>query len=174
MQYSSNDFAWKTDTIARLKSLWAEGHSTAEIGRRMGISKNAVVGKSHRLDLLGRPSPIRNDGVSRSPAPRRRRCPSLAELQNRPASASISPPVTALPVDAGPKPPQFAPVVPIIRETIPIRTAILGNQPCCWPIGEPATPNFRFCETPNEAGRPYCPEHCGIAYRKKEPRQKAA
>ena len=36
---------WNEETIEKLRALWAEGHSTAEIGRRMGVSKNAVVGQ---------------------------------------------------------------------------------------------------------------------------------
>ena len=60
---------WNEETIAKLRALWAEGLSTAEIGRRMGISKNAVVGKAHRLNLASRPSPIRRDGER---TPRRR------------------------------------------------------------------------------------------------------
>ncbi|HET9147742.1 MAG TPA: GcrA family cell cycle regulator, partial [Acetobacteraceae bacterium] len=52
---------WTEDAIARLRLLWAEGLSTAEIGRRLNISKNAVVGKAHRLALVARPSPIRRD-----------------------------------------------------------------------------------------------------------------
>jgi GcrA cell cycle regulator len=52
---------WNADAIERLKSLWTEGLSTAEIGRRLNISKNAVVGKAHRLALVARPSPIRRD-----------------------------------------------------------------------------------------------------------------
>lgn len=50
---------WNEETIQRLRSLWQEGLSTAEIGRRMSITKNAVVGKAHRLVLSSRPSPIR-------------------------------------------------------------------------------------------------------------------
>ncbi len=50
---------WNEETISRLRNLWQEGHSTAEIGRRMSITKNAVVGKAHRLTLPPRPSPIR-------------------------------------------------------------------------------------------------------------------
>jgi GcrA cell cycle regulator len=50
---------WDDDAIAKLRALWKEGHSTAEIGRRMGASKNMIVGKAHRLDLDARPSPIR-------------------------------------------------------------------------------------------------------------------
>ena len=45
---------WNDETIARLRAFWAEGLSTAEIGRRMGVSKNAVVGKAHRLNLPAR------------------------------------------------------------------------------------------------------------------------
>jgi GcrA cell cycle regulator len=61
---------WAEETIVRLRTLWDEGLSTAEIGRRLGVSKNAVVGKAHRLDLPARPSPIRRDG-SGGGAPRR-------------------------------------------------------------------------------------------------------
>ena len=50
---------WAEETIVRLRALWDEGLSTAEIGRRLGVSKNAVVGKAHRLDLPARPWPIK-------------------------------------------------------------------------------------------------------------------
>lgn len=53
---------WHDETIRNLRDLWAQGLSTAEIGRRLGVSKNAIVGKAHRLDLDARPSPIRRDG----------------------------------------------------------------------------------------------------------------
>jgi GcrA cell cycle regulator len=64
---------WTAEAIERLKALWAEGLSTAEIGRRMGISKNAVVGKAHRLNLPARPSPIRQDAAARAASVARRR-----------------------------------------------------------------------------------------------------
>ena len=50
---------WTNDRIAKLKKLWTEGLPTGEIGKRLGVSKNAVVGKAHRLSLKSRPSPIR-------------------------------------------------------------------------------------------------------------------
>ena len=50
---------WTDDRIAKLKKLWTEGLPTGEIGKRLGVSKNAVVGKAHRLSLKSRPSPIR-------------------------------------------------------------------------------------------------------------------
>lgn len=54
----SKNEAWTDDVIEQLRILWDQGHSTSEIGRRLKFSKGAVVGKAHRLDLPGRPSPI--------------------------------------------------------------------------------------------------------------------
>ena len=56
---------WTPELIDQLAVLWKEGLSTAEIGRRLGVTKNAVVGKAHRLALDPRPSPLK-----RPPAPR--------------------------------------------------------------------------------------------------------
>jgi GcrA cell cycle regulator len=56
---------WTPELIQNLSKLWNEGHSTAEIGRRLGISKNAVVGKAHRLALTPRPSPLKSPPVRR-------------------------------------------------------------------------------------------------------------
>ncbi|WP_423787478.1 GcrA family cell cycle regulator, partial [Klebsiella pneumoniae] len=50
----------------------------------------------------------------------------------------------------------------------------LGSGRCCWPIGEPGTRTFRFCDDPNEAGRPYCPDHCERSYVRKTRRDKAS
>src|ERR1700747_1127861 len=56
---------WAEETILRLRSLWDEGLSTAEIGRRLGVTKNAVVGKAHRLALDPRPSPLKRPRAPR-------------------------------------------------------------------------------------------------------------
>lgn len=56
---------WTEETISRLRALWDEGLSTAEIGRQLSITKNAVVGKAHRLGLPSRPSPIRRASASK-------------------------------------------------------------------------------------------------------------
>ena len=56
---------WTPELMERLSALWTEGHSTAEIGRRLGISKNAVVGKAHRLSLKPRPSPLKRPPTRR-------------------------------------------------------------------------------------------------------------
>jgi GcrA cell cycle regulator len=156
---------WTTEAIERLKALWAEGHSTAEIGRRMGISKNAVVGKAHRLSLPARPSPIRRDAMPRpTPVPRAPR-PVPAALPRLVATPAARP---ALPA---PRPP--VPVAPVMRAFPPARPRV-GTRSCCWPIGEPGTAGFRFCEGDPMAGKPYCSEHAALAYVKPRDRREDA
>ena len=50
---------WTDEQVEELKRLWDKGLTTGEIGKVLGVSKNAVVGKAHRLGLNSRPSPIR-------------------------------------------------------------------------------------------------------------------
>jgi len=147
---------WSDDVIARLRVLWLEGLSTAEIGRRLNVSKNAVVGKAHRLNLPPRPSPIRRgaevSASSRPPAARRAQGPTLPPL-----AASIGGPAPALrPIMAAPK-------------------QTLRATPCCWPIGEPGKPSFHFCNAGSAPGKPYCDDHAAIAYvRVRDRREDAA
>ena len=56
---------WTEERIVELRRLWDEGLTTGEIGRRIGVSKNAVIGKSHRLNLTGRPSPIKRAKIEK-------------------------------------------------------------------------------------------------------------
>jgi GcrA cell cycle regulator len=161
---------WTDETIARLRELWAEGHSTAEIGRRMGISKNAVVGKAHRLSLVARPSPIRRDGEIAPPRPampRRMTGPTLPPLAAATPVASIAPMARPIPVQVRPE----SPKPHVVR---PVTTYTPRPQNCCWPLGEPGTRSFRFCDAVAIAGKPYCTEHAAIAYVKVRDRREEA
>jgi GcrA cell cycle regulator len=148
----SNKFDWKNnpELVERLRALWAEGVSVAEIGRRLGFSKNSIVGKAHRLGLPSRPSPIKHGGPSpRRSRPQRVRGPSLPKL------ASIAAPV--------PQPPP-----PIIAQ--PVRMALPKPRsswritPCCWPMSAPGTRDFRFCDSASVPNKPYCEQHCSVAF----------
>jgi GcrA cell cycle regulator len=147
---------WTEETIARLRELWAEGHSTAEIGRRMGITKNAVVGKAHRLNLPARPSPILRD---RAPAPPRRPLVRRATGPTLPPLAAVATATLPRPAAAEPQPepPKPQPVRPVTAHT-------LRPQTCCWPLGEPGTRTFHFCNAEALPGKPYCAAHAAIAY----------
>ena len=147
---------WTDEAISRLRTLWEEGLSTAEIGRRLNISKNAVVGKAHRLNLPPRPSPIRRlegeAAMARQALPRRTQGPTLPPL-----SASI------------------AGNVPALRPIMPAPKYSQRATPCCWPIGEPGKPSFHFCNAAAAAGKPYCEEHAAVAYvRVRDRREDAA
>ncbi len=157
---------WSVEAIERLRALWAEGHSTAEIGRRMGISKNAVVGKAHRLSLPARPSPIRRElGVPSTPRPQPVRVPRPAGLAPRTTLPAAAP--MAAPASVAPAAPPRPAVVRSFPRLGPVRS-------CCWPIGEPGQPNFRFCSAEALSGKPYCAEHASVAYVKARDRREDA
>lgn len=155
--------------IACLKALWAEGLSTAEIGRRMGISKNAVTGKAHRLNLSARPSPIRRDAAPVLKPERAKYHPEgPLKMRKEPADGvghAGEAPAVALTVvgrdTLGQLGKGLGLTVPAVGpEPQPRRV----SQTCRWPIGEPRTPEFRFCEEEPAPDKPYCPEHAAIAY----------
>ena len=146
----ANDNDWTEDGTARLRALWADGHTTAEIGRRLCISKNAIIGKAHRLDLPPRPSPIHAKGSGkpcRPPMPRA--CgpdlPSLGAVADSMPRMRVPPPTPAKPA-------------------VPAFVRPITRNPCCWPVGEPRTFGFRYCDAAAEPGKPYCPEHASLAY----------
>ena len=66
-----NDFAWTDAAIEKLTGLWNEGLVASAIADRMGMSKSAVIGKAHRLNLPARPSPTNFGAVvkERGPVP---------------------------------------------------------------------------------------------------------
>ena len=166
---------WSAEAIDRLRALWAEGHSTAEIGRRMGISKNAVVGKAHRLNLPARPSPIRRDATPRPAMPR------IATPRPAPAPRPAAPPVMTRPASPPVVMRPAAPAAPasLVRSFPPSAARPVFSRPgsqksCCWPIGEPGQSGFRFCSAEAWMGKPYCAEHAALAYVKARDRREDA
>jgi GcrA cell cycle regulator len=166
---------WDEETIRLLRDLWTQGHSTAEIGRRLSVSKNAIVGKAHRLELDARPSPIRRDGVKtvaeRSPAYPRAAGPTLPPLASTNVAAPLASTSNIQPLRA---PPPDGPRLMATRPAVtPAPRPMMPSAPiqsrrsapsCCWPIGEPGTKAFRFCDDTSVAGKPYCDEHARLAY----------
>lgn len=169
---------WDEETIRFLRQLWSEGHSTAEIGRRIGASKNAIVGKAHRLDLDGRPSPIRRKLTEDER--QRRIVPKPPKVTLPPFGAIFVPSAPAV-TAVGPYQQPFrgaAAVVQALAQTPKLKQPVFAAptpQPtpaplyrksveCCWPEGTPGTKTFRFCEGISVPGKPYCVEHAKLAY----------
>jgi GcrA cell cycle regulator len=137
------DTPWTDFAITRLRQFWDEGLSTAEIGRRLNISRNSVIGKAHRLHLPARMSPIK---------------PKADRPQMRSDDPPVARPSATLPKLSCLRPAATAPAG--TRE----RASLRHSGQCCWPIGDPGTPRFRFCDTAAIPGKPYCEAHARMAY----------
>ncbi len=151
--------AWTPERVATVTRLWNEGLTTAEIGRAVGMSKNAVVGKAHRLQLPPRPSPIRR-GKSYSRTPKAKNGVNGA---NGVHGTNGRKSATA----------QSGIVVPA-RSRAPEPSLAVGSSACKWPIGHPDEPSFHFCGELALLGKPYCLEHYRRAYVAVRPRSDAA
>jgi GcrA cell cycle regulator len=150
---------WTDEKVAKLRELWAEGIPTLELGRRLGLTKHAVIGKVHRLNLPPRPTPVRPV----APAKRKPSKPwserAMITERNKDrlrAAEGYAPLPQKTPTPKAPKP-AYRP--PVVFGTV---------KQCCWPMwnnqersgGEKA----RFCCAATEPGWQYCDEHLGIAY----------
>jgi len=146
--------AWSDGEISRLEKMWlaktADGKdefSTAAMGRALGRSSSSIVGKAHRIGLPGRPNPSKPRGdkpPKPAPQPRKR----VARAPKVTLELVQSPP------EPSPPPPR-------------------RSSACCWPLGQPGTEAFRFCEGASEPGKPYCPDHAKLAYDRRPVRQLA-
>lgn len=133
--------SWTDERVALLRKMWGEGKTAAEIAKELGgVTRNAVIGKAHRLKLSNRLSPIQQNTkkVASKPAANEER----RQPPRRVANDSKE-------FDKGIK---------------GVSMADLGGRMCRWPIGDPKDDDFRFCGHEIVAGLPYCPEHSKAAY----------
>lgn len=160
--------SWTTERVDLLKRLWSEGLSASQIATELGgVTRNAVIGKVHRLGLSGRAK------ATAAPAkPRRTRPAANTAAPARPAAAAPAAPrtigATALKAEAAPVAAVATQPAPVAELVIPEeqRATILqlNERTCKWPIGDPSRDDFYFCGRNSEPGVPYCPHHCRIAY----------
>lgn len=183
--------SWTDERVETLKRMWAEGQSASQIAKELGgVTRNAVIGKVHRLGLSNRAPGGREDEdetpVAAKPEPKAepvaaaRPEPAAARpVPERPAAAPASN-VTPLPVrkpivPAGqPLPPQpsaneispeaLASVREVEKRARRLTLMELTERTCKWPIGDPATDDFWFCGLPSLPGKPYCEAHVGVAF----------
>jgi GcrA cell cycle regulator len=155
---------WTEQRIEMLRRLWGQGQTASQIAVALGgVTRNAVIGKAHRLGLTGRPSPIKRD-ANGAATPKRRPIPRRAM---QPQPKPMMPPLQrAMPQsqDTGATVSNPPPAPP--RNYQPAR-AHGGTKSCSWPMGDPKQSGFHFCGEPSEPGRPYCANHCHQAYQRK-------
>ena len=147
--------SWTDDRIDQLKKLWAAGLTCSEIaGELGGVSRNAVIGKVHRLGL-GRVHVNSNaEKKTSEPKPGQRR-PTMARIPMRPKAES--PPIAAEPNE------DAAPEIDDIAPATLVQFLDLTDETCKWPVGDVQAPNFGFCGRPPLAGTPYCAGHRRIS-----------
>ena len=158
--------SWTDERVETLKKLWQEGHSASQIAKQLGgVTRNAVIGKVHRLGLSGRAAPSQPTRPLYKPARPSRPAASASPHAERPAAQPIrrTEPVLARPVIS-------AAVVPYVESPGTATVLTLGAKMCKWPIGDPSSVNFSFCGRRSDDGTPYCVEHGRVAY---QPSQKA-
>ncbi len=147
---AGNSPGWTDTRIERLKAFWADGRPASEIAALLGdVTRNAVIGKVHRLGLAGRKT------TSRQPAPRR-----TSPRRNGSGSAGLRRPPARIVRPAFP--PMPAPPPPVAALMVPLRQ--LRDDQCRWPIGDPYEAGFGFCGCQKAPGVPYCGHHAAIAY----------
>jgi len=151
---------WTEERVEQLKKLWLDGLSASQIAAEIGnVTRNAVIGKIHRLGLSGR-------GKTKAAAPVRGRKPARAPS----APTSIPQPSAPTPVAVAPAPLPIdpAPLVKFDDVVVPISECVtimeLRESMCRWPMGDPTKPEFRFCGARSVTGLPYCTHHARIAY----------
>ena len=160
--------SWTDERVETLKTLWTEGLSASQIAKQLGgVSRNAVIGKVHRLGLEGRAKPNVKKADQQPPA--------------QAATEAAAPEPAAAPADPEPAPakPAVEPandpgtpaddaaaaeddvIVPIPRR---LKLTELNERTCKWPIGDPMHDDFHFCGNEADEGRPYCEYHSNIAF----------
>jgi GcrA cell cycle regulator len=150
---------WTDDRVATLRKLWAEGLSASQIAKQLGgVTRNAVIGKVHRLGLAGRATP------------------------SRPAKRPVR---QARPRVVGPSAPRFRepsarPLV-VIPDLEPLKledgraasVLTLSESMCKYPIGDPTDADFAFCGRGSVCG-PYCQDHARLAYQPSQAKKRRA
>ena len=158
---------WTDERVELLKTLWLDGLSASQIAKQLGgVTRNAVIGKVHRLGLSGRATPSQPSPVAFKP-PRSRPAAPSPTLPRRPITAPY-----ASQVDDRPQP--EIRLAPRIEEPGAATVLTLGRHMCKWPIGDPSSSEFTFCGRRSADERPYCVEHAKLAYQPQQTRRKAS
>lgn len=153
--------SWTEEKVAVLQKHWGSGKSASEIAEIIGgMSRNAVIGKAHRLGLAGQPTPAKEKKAKAK----------QATVPAEPATAVDA----SAPADAPSRPQAATAKVIALQPGGGATILALTERMCRWPHGDPKKPGFRFCGKSATPGVPYCTEHLKMAYQAPAPKRRDA
>jgi GcrA cell cycle regulator len=161
--------SWTDERVEQLKKMWLDGLSASQIANELGegVSRNAVIGKVHRLGLSGR---------AKSPAPAAASARTRKEEPARPPAAPLTIGALALAAEQAPAPapaPRAAVEEVVIAMSERVTIMDLRESMCRWPLGDPTNPDFRYCGARMQIGAgPYCASHARLAYQPAQERRR--
>ena len=150
--------SWTDERVALLTKLWSDGLSASQVAAELGgVTRNAVIGKIHRLGLSGRDKPAAKSG-----ARQKRATPTNNYSRPNRTGAKITKPDSNLTIVAKAEPlPSENLVAPA---SLCLKLVQLSETTCKWPMGDPQAADFSFCGHQIKADTPYCDYHCKLAY----------
>lgn len=160
---------WTDERVELLRKLWSEGLSASQIAAQLGsVTRNAVIGKVHRLKLSsrGRPAtaPVRQKKVTQASSPSK--SVTRTATVSRPMTTSIG--ATALQAQFDVEPIARYHIRPIENVVVPISRRLqlvqLSERTCKWPNGDPLSEDFSFCGNDSADTGPYCTYHSRVAF----------
>ncbi|MDX2307683.1 MAG: GcrA family cell cycle regulator [Hyphomicrobium sp.] len=160
---------WNDERVEQLKKLWSEGLSASQIaGRLGGVTRNAVIGKVHRLGLSGRATTIRIK--SHRPRPKSMHAAQAKRMGQKPRfpQPGASPLRNIFEVEPYQSTAEELDIPLAERKTI----QTLTECTCRWPIGDPQHADFHFCGKQKVAGLPYCEFHARRAFQPPQARRR--
>jgi len=167
--------AWTDERVETLKKLWGDGLSASQIAKHLGgVTRNAVIGKVHRLGLSGRAAPSR---PARRPAARpatpRAAKPAMAKAAQAEAKPAAAASAASPAREIQPRAPMTAPAEAKRMPNGEYATVLtLREGMCKWPIGDPSDNEFRFCGRRSGLGTAYCDAHAQLAYQPQNKRKR--
>jgi GcrA cell cycle regulator len=171
---------WTDERVERLKKLWADGLSASQIAAQLGgVSRNAVIGKVHRLNLPGRAKSGGQASVRTKRTTAAPRAPNYAGRTSAQATRSMSrssggaqlkEDLDVVAVEEIDTRPMEDVVVPISRR---LSLVELSERTCKWPVGDPLQEGFHFCGNDSGDASPYCGYHAKMAFQPSSERKRA-
>ncbi len=154
---------WTEERVEMLKKLWLDGLSASQIAKQLGgVTRNAVIGKVHRLGLSGRAAPSQpSRTMFKAPRPPRPAAAGSLVQRRAPERLHAAPPPAPRPA-------------PFIEQPGTATVLTLGAHMCKWPIGDPSSDGFTFCGRRAADEGPYCIEHARLAYQPPQAKKKTS